>query len=113
MMDDSTKDPIDIPKLIAELANDNAQTRINAILSLIKHGKEATPALVVTLRNHDHMDVRWYAAYVLGLIADSNAVPDLIEALNDHAYVAQSAYKALKVIATSEAIEAIQEWERS
>jgi HEAT repeat protein len=111
-MDDATN-ASDIPKLIAELANDNAQTRINAILGLIKHGKVACPALVVTLRNHDHMDVRWYAAYVLGLIAEPTTVPDLIEALNDHAYVAQSAYKALKVIATPEAVEALQQWERS
>lgn len=100
----------ELQRLVADLASSNPQVRVNAVLRFTRYGRAGTAVLVDVLRRHERLDVRWYAAYILGLIGDPIAVPALIQALDDHPYVAQSAHKTLKMIGTPEAIEAAQAW---
>lgn len=110
MPDSSDASGASIASYMQELLSPDPQTRINAILVLSRIGKGAVPALLDTLKQHHNPHARWYAAYVLGLIGDPDAVPALIEALDEGEFIANSARRALKHIATPEALRAIAQW---
>jgi HEAT repeat protein len=112
MADSTDAIKLTIQRLLIDLASADPQTRINAILALTRVGKPAVPPLLEVLRASESEDSRWYAAYVLGLIGDPTAIPDLIKALDDSEFVAQSARRALKIIGTPEALIAIDVWNR-
>jgi HEAT repeat protein len=96
--------------LIAQLQDPAPQRRVDALFGLIRHGGKVATILIEALQVHPDANVRWYAAYALGLIADPLAVPALIAALDDQLYVAHSAQRALEMIGTPEAQAAVAAW---
>ena len=104
------KPHLDGVALIAQLESARPQARVNALVHLIRIGLPAVPDLVQALRNHPDMNVRWYAAYALGLIGDTSAVSALASALDDNLYVSHNAHRALEMIGTPEAQLALDSW---
>jgi HEAT repeat protein len=98
--------------LIAQLESARPQARVNALVHLIRIGLPAVPELMEALRHHPDMNVRWYAAYALGLIGDTSAVSALAGALDDNLYVSHNAHRALEMIGTPEARAALDNWRR-
>lgn len=96
--------------LVSQLASTRPQARVNALVTIIRIGVPAIPPLVQALRDHSDINVRWYAAYALGLIGDSSAISALAAALDDNIYVSHNAHRALQMIGTPEAEAAIHAW---
>lgn len=100
----------DSGNLIAQLASTRPQARVNALVTLIRIGLPAVPKLVEALQHHADINVRWYAAYALGLIGDTSAIAALSAALDDNIYVSHNAHRALEMIGTPEARAALDRW---
>lgn len=78
----STETGADIDRLIGLLASNKKSERKKAREMLVAMGKPAVPALVKLLTN-PRADLRWEAACILGDIADPDAAPGLLNALED------------------------------
>jgi HEAT repeat protein len=87
-----------IDEFIDALMHGGQFARSNAAYVLGEMGEKAVPALIDTL-NSESVEVRKYAAYALGGIGNSTAVPALTHALRDvHDGVAKWVANALKEI---------------
>lgn len=72
----------EITQLIADLGSRDNDTQVRAESRLIKIGKPAVESLIEATRNSDSQ-VRWRAAWSLGMIGDSRAFGSLAVLLND------------------------------
>jgi bilin biosynthesis protein len=68
-------------KLVESLGDTRGLVRLRCAETLAGIGKPATPFLVVALANHPNVVVRRAAAKTLTLIADTAAIPTLIDSL--------------------------------
>jgi HEAT repeat protein len=86
--------------------------------ALIRFGTEAVPTLIEALSD-PNSEVRVRVAAILAAIRDESAVPALIERLFDKegsgwgkpTYTCDVAAKALKLIGTPEALDAVEKWQ--
>jgi bilin biosynthesis protein len=83
-LQDGIFDPQNAPvmeQLIESLGDTRGMVRLRCAETLGEIGKPATPFLVAALANHSHVVVRRAAAKTLTLIADTTAIPTLINSL--------------------------------
>jgi len=102
-------DPQAVPALVKALKDEDV--KYTAAESLVKIGSPAVPSLLEAFKSNDK-DVTMKAAEALGLIGDPQAVPALVQTLNDkneERRVRWKAAEALGAIGTSQAVAALIE----
>ncbi len=110
-MNNQEKTEENIISLISLFESKDVKVRKKARLTLVAKGKYAVPFLISALQQSEKNKVRWEAAKALGAIFDVEAIPSLVQALDngesDVAWLAGVALKKFRKVAWKELMEAI------
>ena len=88
-------DPPSVTALVQALKDERGEVRAAAASALVRIGSLTVPNLIQSLKSEDAI-VRSTAAYVLGRIGEPDAIPALVQALNDKRWeVRQNVVSAL------------------
>jgi HEAT repeat protein len=101
-----------VKHLILALEDQQWNGRLKARMALVGIGEAVLEPMIVVLKAHSHVHMRWNATVVLGSIGGGKAVEALITALKDnHWYVREGAASALgEVLRNSTALLKNNDW---